>query len=66
MPNSQLAKMIAVGSLLLSAVAVRAWGLPGGGPVAYDEGWSLSNGRFLVAVLTHPQQWITLGGRRSA
>ncbi len=59
-PSSQLAKMIAVGTLLLSAVAVRAWGLPGGGPVAYDEGWSISNGRFLVAVLTHPQQWIPL------
>ncbi len=54
--------MIAVGTLLLPAVAVRAWGLPGGGPVAYDEGWSLSNGRFLVAVLTHPQQWIQLHG----
>ena len=56
------ARVIAVGALLLAAIAVRTWGLPGGGPVAYDEGWSLSNGRFLVALLTHPQQWIALRG----
>ena len=61
-PVSRLAKLIAVSAFLLPAVAVRVWGLPGGGPVAYDEGWSLSNGRFLVALLTHPQQWIAVHG----
>jgi hypothetical protein len=62
LPASRLAEVVAVGALLLPAVAVRAWGLPGDGPVAYDEGWSLSNGRFLVAVLTHPRQWMQLHG----
>jgi len=59
-PGRQLAGITAVGTLLLLVLAVRMRGLPGGGPVAYDEGWGLSNGRFEVALLTHPQQWASV------
>ncbi|HYS01810.1 MAG TPA: hypothetical protein VET82_05640 [Candidatus Eisenbacteria bacterium] len=53
----RVAELAAVGSLLLLAVALRVRGLPGGGPVAYDEGWAAANGRFLIALITHPARW---------
>jgi hypothetical protein len=63
-PLSRRRLLTAAGVLLplLLAVAVRLPGLPGGGPVANDEGWAVSNGRFLVTILTHPARWSTLLG----
>src|SRR4029077_17261210 len=50
------------GLTLLLTVALRVAGLRGGGPVANDEGWAVSNGRFLLTILTHPSRWSTLLG----
>jgi hypothetical protein len=63
-PLSRRRLLTAAGVLvpLLLAVAVRLPGLPGGGPVANDEGWATSNGRFLLTILTHPERWNTLLG----
>jgi hypothetical protein len=52
----------AVALPLFLTVAIRVAGLPGGGPVANDEGWATSNGRFLLTILTHPTRWSTLLG----
>jgi hypothetical protein len=46
-----------VGILLLLTLALRVRGLPGGGPTVYDEGWSVSNGHYWWALLTHPRNW---------
>jgi hypothetical protein len=56
----QLASLVTVATLLLLTTGIRAAGLPGGGPVAYDEGWAASTGRFLVSLLTHPSVWSQL------
>ncbi|HEY4854649.1 MAG TPA: hypothetical protein VII22_28000 [Streptosporangiaceae bacterium] len=47
------AELVAAGALILAAVAVRVQGLPVG-PIGYDEGWAMVNGRFLIALLAHP------------
>ena len=51
------APSIAVTLGLALAAAVRFRALPGGGPIAYDEGWAMANGRFLVSTLMHPAGW---------
>ena len=53
----RLASLTGVGALLLLTVGLRLDGLPGSGPVAYDEGWAATTGRFLVSLLTHPGVW---------
>src|SRR6266849_4260170 len=53
----RLASLTGVGALLLLTVRLRLDGLPGSGPVAYDEGWAATTGRFLVSLLTHPGVW---------
>jgi hypothetical protein len=55
--SHRLRPVIAVAILLLTAVAVRVAGLPGGGPISNDEGWAISNGRYLLSLVTHPQNW---------
>jgi hypothetical protein len=57
-PRGRLANLAAVGTLLLLTIGLRTWGLPGGGPIAYDEGWAAAGGRFLIAVITHPTIWL--------
>lgn len=61
-PRGRLASVAAAGTLLLITIGLRIWGLPGGGPIAYDEGWAASGGRFLVAILTHPTIWLHRNG----
>lgn len=43
--------------LLLMAIALRLEGLPGGGPISNDEGWAISNGRYLLSLITNPGNW---------
>jgi hypothetical protein len=64
-PRRRLAALAAVGPLLFLTIGLRVWGLPGGGPIAYDEGWAVSSGRFLVALLTHPASWLHRHGHLS-
>ena len=59
-PVARLASIVTVAVLLALTLALRIWGLPGTGLVAYDEGWSLSSGRFQVSFLTHPGDWLRL------
>ena len=59
-PVARLASIVTVALLLALTLALRIWGLPGTGLVAYDEGWSLSGGRFQVSFLTHPGDWLRL------
>ena len=53
-------QLTAVSAFITLAAIVRFRGLPGTGPVAYDEGWAPANGRFLVTFLTHPGEWAGL------
>jgi hypothetical protein len=52
-----LRPVIPVAILLLMAIAVRLQSLPGGGPISNDEGWAISNGRYLLSLITHPGNW---------
>jgi hypothetical protein len=53
----RLRPVVPVAILLLMAVALRLQGLPGGGPISNDEGWAISNGRYLLSLITHPGNW---------
>jgi hypothetical protein len=59
-PIARLASLVTVAVLVALTLVLRIWGLPGKGLVAYDEGWSLSNGRFQVSFITHPGDWLRL------
>lgn len=53
-PWRRLIEPAGVALLLAAAVVVRIQGLTFGGPVAYDEGWAVANGRSMLGAFLHP------------